>query len=92
VQITDPPFHFAQPPSNTKVNFKSTIRHPWCGTTVILTKTGHPQKGEQFMVTDVSHEHLAVADIKLQMQTIRYNPYMPNAKIIVDYDDILEAS
>lgn len=44
------------------------------------------------MVTDVSHEPPAVAGIKLQLQTLRYNPHMPYAKIVVDYDDIVEAS
>ncbi|KAF8962226.1 hypothetical protein BDZ97DRAFT_1759458 [Flammula alnicola] len=81
LNVTEPPHlqHAPQLPSSN-IKFARSRCHPWCGLNIIVSKTHHPHKGSTGEVKE------------LDVQLMRYDPSRPFRRIIVDYDDVVEAT
>jgi hypothetical protein len=90
VKVTSVPFLStpAAPPSNVEP-FRAN-RIPWIGTSVIITKLGHPWKGYEAVVKSVLVRQPTASGLKVVVQLSHLDFASPFKTITVDYDDILE--
>ncbi|KAF8973571.1 hypothetical protein BDZ97DRAFT_1751601 [Flammula alnicola] len=93
LNITEPPHQQRAPQlPSSNINFARSRRHPWCGLNIIVSKTHHPHKGSTGEVKEVLSGQSTVTGIKLDVQLTRYDPSSPFRRILVDYDDVIEAT
>lgn len=86
------------PLSHTPQSLPSTsdrvMRHervPWIGTNVIITKAGHPLKGNPAVVKDVLCSQQTASGLRVAAQITSFDPSRPFKTVVLDYDDVVEA-
>jgi len=90
VKVTSAPFLHTLAAPHSNVEPSRANRIPWIGTTVILTKYGHPWKGYDTVVKNVLARQPTVSGLKVEIQLSHLNFASPFKTAIVDYDDIIE--
>ena len=78
----------AVPHSNVEPSRSNRI--PWIGTTVILTKYGHPWKGYDAVVKNVLARQPTASGMKIEIGLSHIDFASPFKTIVFDYDDIVE--
>jgi hypothetical protein len=90
VKVTSPPFLHTPAAPHSNVEPSRANRIPWIGTTVILTKYGHPWKGSDTIVKNVLARQPTASRLKVEIRLSHIAFASPFNTIIVDYDDIIE--
>lgn len=90
LQIAAPPFQYSQVAADVQPTKIRHIRHPWCGTEVIVTKFLDPHKGEPGRITDVLLSQDSRSSLKLAIQLTRFNPARPYPTVVLDVEDVAE--
>jgi hypothetical protein len=88
LKITSEPF--LHTPAVPNVEPSRANRVPWIGTTVILTKFGHPWKGYDTIVKNVLARQPTASGLRVEIKLSHLTFASPFKTEIVDYDDILE--
>jgi hypothetical protein len=79
-------------------------RIPWLGVKVLVSKKGHPRKGQPAIVCDVRPgqpttnitvsgvplKQSSPSGLKIQVQFLNYDPNVPFPKENLEYDDLVE--
>ena len=87
MKVTSVPF-LRTPHSNVEP-FRAN-RIPWIGTSVIITKFGHPWKGYEAVVKSVLACQPTASGLKVSIQLSHLDFASPFKTITVDYDYIFE--
>lgn len=87
LRVINAPFLFPQKSLTDNISLKKIHSHPWCGTEVLIVKSGHPRKGEPGVVTAVLDDPTGT---RIQFQSSRYNPSHPFGKITVEDNKVVE--
>ncbi|KAF9470697.1 hypothetical protein BDN70DRAFT_939501 [Pholiota conissans] len=68
-------------------------RHRWCGCEVIISKPGHPRKGERAEIADVLLGQKTSSGMCLQLRMLQYDPASQygRVKVVVDSEDVINA-
>ena len=88
--MTDVPFLHAPAPLEPTDNLFRADKVPWLGTTVIVTKQGHPCKGYLGTVKNVLRGQDTPTGLKIELKLDHYNPSCPYGVLVIDHDDVVE--
>ena len=71
--------------------FEHWGRSPWIGAEVVVTKKGHPLKGQKAIVRDVLPGQYTASGLKVGIRVEAEDPSRTNpGAIFIDYDDLVE--
>jgi hypothetical protein len=90
VKVSSAPFLHTPAAPHLNVEPSRSNRIPWIGTTVILTKYGHPWKGRDTVVKNVLARQPTASGLKVEIRSLHIDFASPFKTVIVDYDDIVE--
>lgn len=84
--VPDPAYDSRQSESEP---LPSKSRHPWIGVEVMVSKQGHPRKGEVGRIVEVLPAITSNANTRIVVMTSSYNPHVPFVKFATEYTDVV---
>jgi len=89
MRISEPFSHGMQPPLLNDVPRSDKV--PWINTEIIIVKTGSPMRTFPGVVTDVLCNQATSSGLKVEVQLTILEAVGPFRRVILDYDDVVEA-
>jgi hypothetical protein len=83
------PFLHAQPSSGSEKRLWNDPI-PWIGTTVLVSKLGHPMKGYQGIIKSVLCNQPTKSGLRVVAQLTHMDPSSPYKMAVLDYDNVIE--
>jgi len=92
LRVTSVPFLHAPAEPHSSVEQFRANRVPWIGASVYLTKFGHPWKGYIAEVKNVLARQPTASGLKVEIKLSHLDFASPFKTMVVDYDDVFEAT
>ncbi|KAF8169926.1 hypothetical protein BJ912DRAFT_933537 [Pholiota molesta] len=90
VVVMEPPHLLVLRPSIQTTPPEKHTRHPWCDTSIIITKLGHGRKGQSGQIKDVLLNQQTSSGIMVVVQLSQFDPVTPFPTITIDHDHVAE--